>query len=227
MGWHAKPSGSYLLNSQEAEDNVNAYYNYFKSYTTLNNIVGMLCNINNESGLNPWRWQNDVVNTSAGYGLYQYTEASSYIALTGVPGHAPNMSTTQVLGGNISDAEAQMYVFINDLLGKWKKSCWRIYWDPNDYPALYAKRTYILNTYGDSNELTMAQFFTIDNQEDACFAFLACFEGPGTPNLADRMAYAQTIENLIHVTPPPTPPSPTIIRYGGVREILRKYIIHA
>lgn len=223
MSWQAKPSGAYALSSQEAKDNVNAYYNYFKTITNKENIVGMLCNVNEESGLNPWRWQGDTVNLSGGYGLFQYTEASAYINLTGIPGHAPNMSTTSILGGNVSDAEAQIYVFINDLLGKWGTSCWRSYWDPLAHPILYAQRAHILSTYGDGSSLTMQQFFTIDNANDACFAFLACFEGPGSPDYTDRIANAGTIRDLIEDSP--TPPGDLWL-YGGIRDVLRRLIIH-
>ena len=223
MSWQAKPSGAYALSSQEAKDNVNAYYNYFKTITTKNNIVGQLCNINSESGLNPWRWQSDSVSLSGGYGLYQYTPASGYINLTGIPGHSPNMSTSQISGGNVSDAEAQMYVFSNNTLGKWVSTCWRSYWDPVLHPLLYARRTNILNTYGDGSSLSMQQFFTIDNVEDACFAFMACFEGPADPNFNDRIANAQTINDLIEDSP--TPPGDLWL-YGGIRDVLRRLIIH-
>lgn len=222
MAWHAKPSGAYALGTTEATDNINAYYNYFINHTTKNNIVGQLCNVNSESGLNPWRWQGDTVSYSNGYGLYQYTPASGYIDLTGITGHSPNLSTSGVSGGNVSDAEAQMYVFINNVLGKWVSTCWRSYWNQSIYPDLYTKRTNILNTYGDGTSLTMAQFFTIDNIEDACFAFLACFEGPAVPNLSDRMANAQTIYDSIGGQPPTPQPDVPI---GGIRDVLRRNII--
>ena len=230
MSWHAKPSQGYAISSAEGTDNINEYYNYFISTTNKNNIVGQLCNVFAESGLNPWRWQGDTVNLSAGYGLYQFTEASAYINLTGIPGHSPNMSTTEVQGGNVSDAEAQMYVFINDTLSKWGTRCWRRYWNEGDtwegaplYPDLYTKRTSILNTYGDGNSLSMAQFFNINNTEDACFAFLACYEGPRYPNLSERMQYAQAISDAISGPTPPTPHGPVPI--GGIRDLLRRQII--
>lgn len=229
MSWHAKPSGAYTISSTEGTDNINAYYDYFINSTNKNNIVGQLCNVYAESGLNPWRWQGDNVNLSAGYGLYQYTEASAYINLTGIPGHSPNMSTTQVLGGNVSDAEAQMYVFINNTLGKWTTRCWRRYWNDDNtwegtplYPELYVKHTAILNTYGDGSSLSLPQFLNINNVEDACFAFLACFEGPQVPNLSERMANAQAISDAIS----PTPPTPTgQLPIGGIRDLLRRTII--
>lgn len=223
MSWHAKPSQGYAITSVEGTDNINEYYNYFISVTNKNNIVGQLCNVFAESGLNPWRWQGDTVNLSAGYGLYQFTEANAYINLTGIPGHSPNMSTTEVQGGNVSDAQAQMYVFLNNTLGKWVSTCWRSYWDATTYADLYNQRTNILNTYGDGTHLSLQQFFTINNVNDACFAFLACFEGPAVPNLNDRLANAQAISDAISGPTPPTPHGPVPI--GGIRDLLRRQII--
>ena len=63
--------------------NVNA--NYIKTYLTYENwsieaICGLLGNMQNESALNPARWQsNDVGNMSGGYGLTQWTPATKYI----------------------------------------------------------------------------------------------------------------------------------------------------
>lgn len=58
----------------------------------------------------------------------------------------------------------------------------------------------------------MAQFFNITDVGDACFTFLACFEGPRVPNYSARMSNAQTISDAIGggpVPPGPDPPGPT------------------
>ena len=204
MAFYCKPSGRYDLGTVEATNNIQEYYNLFSGFTTVENVVGQLCNVNSESGLNPWRWQGDTVNLGAGYGLYQYTPASGYINLTGITGHSPNMSTSQVSGGDPSDAIAQIWVFQNNTLGKWVSSCWRSYWDPSVYPDLYNMRTRILNQYGDGSSLTLAQFYGIDNADDACFAFMACFEGPAVPNFAARIANAQQIRDAIGGGPTPS-----------------------
>lgn len=195
MAWNAKPSGGYSINSTEGIENEIEYYNYFINDATRECVIGMLCNICSESGFNPWRWQSDSVNLSGGYGLYQYTPASSYINLSGITGHSPNMSTSTIDGGNISDAQAQMYVFKNDILSKWNNTCWRSYWSTSDYPDLYAIRTVILNTYGSNGHLSMQEFFTIDNAEYATFAFMACFEGPAIPNYSNRIGYITDLDN--------------------------------
>lgn len=224
MGWNCKPSGGYAISSPEGTENINLYYTMFSGLTTVDNVVGQLCNVFSESGLNPWRWQNDTFNTSNGYGLYQYTPATGYINLSGYPDKSPNMSTTQVSGGTPNDAKAQIYVFQDNALGKWVSTCWRSYWNQADYPDLWAKRTHILNTYGDGSSLSMADFYTINDIEDACFAFLACFEGPLVPNLSARLANATEIKNAIQ--PGPQPPGSNIL-YGGARDMIRRMIIHA
>ncbi len=62
---------------------VNAEYIYkaFKDKGwTLNAVAGMLGNMQRESTLNPGIWQNnDVGNTTGGYGLVQWTPATKYI----------------------------------------------------------------------------------------------------------------------------------------------------
>lgn len=62
---------------------------YFRNAMTangwsLNAICAMLGNMQAESGINPGRWQSDNVgNTSAGYGLVQWTPATKYIEWCG------------------------------------------------------------------------------------------------------------------------------------------------
>ena len=126
------------------------------------------------------------------------------------------MSTSeQTAGASPDDALAQLYVFANDTLAKWVGDCWRSYWDPSTYPALYQRHTNILNTYGSGTYLSMAQFKTIDNVDDACFAFLACYEGPSIPNFADRAALAAQVKQVLDGHEPgpgpgpgPEPPTP-------------------
>lgn len=63
--------------------NVNAFYIYkylSAQGWTLQAISGILGNIENESAINPGRWQSDDVgNLSGGYSLTQWTPASKYI----------------------------------------------------------------------------------------------------------------------------------------------------
>lgn len=220
MPFYAKPSGGYSIGSTEGTANINAAYDYLNTLGfTKESVAGMLGNSSAESGLNPWRWQDDSVSMTSnykGYGLFQFTPAYAYVNLTGIPNHAPNMSTSeQTAGASPDDALAQLYVFANDTLAKWVGDCWRSYWDPSTYPALYQRHTNILNTYGSGTYLSMAQFKTIDNVDDACFAFLACYEGPSIPNFADRAALAAQVKQVLDGHEPgpgpgpgPEPPTP-------------------
>ena len=77
--------GSYINESQSlsnSEMKKNALYIYkaLKQYGWSNEAIAGLCgNIQAESAFNPGRWQSDNVgNTSAGYGLVQWTPASKY-----------------------------------------------------------------------------------------------------------------------------------------------------
>lgn len=228
MAFYCKPSGGYGILTPEGTNNVIEYDAYMENYTTQNNVVGQLCNIVEESGLNPWRWQDDTFDLSMGYGLYQFTPASGYINLSGIPGHSPNMSTTQILGGDPTDANGQMYVFANNTLSKWVSRCWRKYWNVDNtwegaplYPALWVIRNRIVNTYGDGSSLSMAQFFSIDNYQDACFAFLACFEGPQVPNLDQRLSHANDIYTALGgVVPGGVDPKKVILMKKYKREEL-------
>ena len=124
MAWHAKPSGAYPIDSSEAQENVLEIWSQLSTTWTKEAVAGLCGNIVSESGLNPWRWQSDIVNLSdpyKGYGLVQFTPASGYVNQygPGTPGFAPNLSTTSVQGGNVSDASAQLIVVDNDKAGKY------------------------------------------------------------------------------------------------------------
>ena len=123
MPFYAKPSGGYSIGSTEGTANINAAYDYLNTLGfTKESVAGMLGNSSAESGLNPWRWQDDSVSMTSdykGYGLFQFTPAYAYVNLTGIPNHAPNMSTSeQTAGASPDDALAQLYVFANDTLAK-------------------------------------------------------------------------------------------------------------
>jgi len=199
MPFVAKPSGGYTISSAEGTNNIYMIYNYLSplGYTKVC-ISGMLGNIYAESGLNPWRWQNNTVNYAAGYGLMQFTPASQYIYLNGIPNHAPNLSTTeQTAGAAPDDGLAQLYVFDNDILSKWYSPLWRSYWSSTDYPVAYSIAQNCMLEYGTADRLSMAQFKTIDELTYATMAFLGCYEGPAVPNFDARYAYAQQIYAIL------------------------------
>lgn len=197
--FYAKPSGGYAISSNEGTTNIKRIYDYLHSEGYADNcIVGILGNVYGESALNPWLWENNTVSYSNGYGLFQFTPASEYINASWVPDWAPNESTSQqTAGADPDDALGQLYCLVNDTFGKWVPYCWRSYWSSTDYPDLYAKRGYILNTYGNGTTLSMDQFKMIYDYSDACFAFLACYEGPAIPNYLTRLGYCADIKPII------------------------------
>ena len=80
MSWIAKPSGGYLMTSEEGTGNIyEMHYWMDDAAYTLEAQAGVVANCYNESALNPWRWQGDSVSYSGGYGLFQFTPASGYI----------------------------------------------------------------------------------------------------------------------------------------------------
>lgn len=214
MAWYAKPRGGYDANSSSGLSNIFAFRSALSTWT-VEAVSGMLGNVQAESGLNPWRWQGDSYGTSRGYGLFQFTPASSYLALSGA---TPNLSTTSVTtGATPEDAERQIQAMRSDELGKWNSSAWRSYWDTTTYASLYAYRQQCLNDWGHGTGISIAEFADIQDVYAATFLFLACFEGPAVPNIDARNRNAANMYKILtgsepappYVPPDPEPPSPT------------------
>lgn len=213
MPWYAKPSGGYDPYSVSGISNIDAFRTAFSTWS-LESIAGMLGNVQAESGFNPWRWQGDRYGTSRGYGLFQFTPASDYLALSGA---TPNLSTTGVTtGATPQDADRQIQAFRTDELGKWAQSAWRSYWDPTTYASLYAYRQECLDAWGHGSGISIAEFSECQDVYAATFLFLACFEGPRVPNIDERNRNASTIYHMLtgdypeppYIPPDPEPPSP-------------------
>lgn len=211
MSWYAKPSGGYGRNSLEGTMNIFEIKNELtvQGYT-LEAISGILGNVQAESGFNPWRWQGDRVGTGRGYGLFQFTPASGYLALSGV---TPNMSVSEITtGATAADGARQLQAFYTNELGKWVSTCWRPYWNDDYgnplYPALYNDRARILSQWGSGGSISMSQFAAITDIYDATFVFLACFEGPLVPNITARNTNAAACYKIISGSDPPDPPDP-------------------
>ena len=141
-----------------------------------------------------------------GYGLFQFTPASSYLnKASSLTYYAPNMSTSEVTdGAKPTDGIAQLVAFDTDLLGKWNIYLWRPYWDKTEYADLYQKALHVLDTYGTNRTLSIEQFRQINVIYDATLAFLGCYEGPAVPNMDARLAYAEAAYEIIHGSPFPT-----------------------
>ena len=208
MSWVAKPSGGYILGSQDSLDIISEVHKMLDNAGyTVQSQAGILGNAYHESGLNPWRWQGDTVNQLyGGYGLFQYTASSSaatdrYISVcASLPYYAPNLSTTSITTGALpTDGICQVNVFTTDYLNKWFPSLWRSYWPEN--AELRANVNAILSTYGNGSSLTQSQFSHIPNVEDATIAFLGCFEGPAYPNYTVRVTTALEIYDILKNMP--------------------------
>lgn len=116
MSWHAKPTGGYNIYSTEGVENgMMIYYQMRATGWTTEAISAVVGNICAEGGLNPWRWQSDIIvgpedfwDRTHGYGLAGFTPAGKYIEDTdaqGYPGYAPNYLNHP---GNATDGAAQI-----------------------------------------------------------------------------------------------------------------------
>lgn len=204
MTWVAKPSGGYVLGSQESIENISEMHKLLsRSGYTLEAEAGIIGNAFHESGLNPWRWQNDTVNMLyGGYGLFQYTASSGaatdrYIEVCrNLPYYAPNLSVSSITTGALpTDGICQVNVFITDYLNKWYPALWRTYWPSNQ--ELRDKCNAILSTYGNGSSITQAQFSRIPDVEAATITFLGCFEGPAVPNYTVRVNTAYEVYTIL------------------------------
>lgn len=135
MSWHVKATGAYSIDSTEGTENAKMIVDVLTARGwTLNAICGVLGNIQNESGMNPWRWQSDVVRSTSespwehiGYGLLQYTPAGKYINTSqSLTGYGPNFSDK---AGLSTDGEAQL-IYMDEQEG---------YYSTDSYPLSYAE----------------------------------------------------------------------------------------
>lgn len=206
MAWHVKTSGGYSNDSTEAIENAKMCADVLMPLGwTANAVAGLLGNASAESAMNPWRWQSDIIGstggspwTNSGYGLVQFTPAGKYInAAQSYAGYGPNFSNQT---GKDTDGQAQL-LFINDNA---------------DY---YATTAYPLN---------FSQFkASTETGGYLAKAWLYNYERPADPSATESARessgdYWQGI--LTGYTP--TPGGKTLL-YGGIRDVLRRLIIHA
>lgn len=195
MTWHVKARGAYPKETQEAIDNATEIYNVLGGQGwTVNAVAGLLGNMDVESGYNPWRYQNDDVQTQAsvaagwelGYGLVQFSPAKKYIGssyTTGLQGYDPNFLDKS---GGQYDGVAQCLAINGALPGQ--------YIPTSTYPLSYDE--YKASTE-DAGTLAMA--------------FLLNYERPGDPSATEnrrREAAAYWYDVLQGHTPEPPGPTP-------------------
>lgn len=207
--WHAKNTGAYDRTSEEAIENAYCMADILiteKGWTS-NALAGILGNMGSESGYNPWRWQSDLIGSSTGspwtnkgYGLVQFTPAGKYInssVAQSYAGYDPNFSDKT---GNANDGAAQIR-FIDSNAD---------YIATSSYPLSYSE-------YKTSTE--SASYLAA--------AWLYNYERPADPSatVADRQSNATYWQSVLDNYVPGGESS--LIRYGGVRDVLRRLIIHA
>lgn len=193
MSWHTKVEGQYNKGSTECTDNAKEIYNYLSARGwSLNAISGLLGNIWHESGLNPWRWQNDSVGTSGGspwsgigYGLVQFTPAGNYInnsAVQGNTNYGPNFSDKT---GKNTDGIAQLYFVDSNQLGAYIPTA--------EYPQTYSQyKSSMLSAY----ELAAIWLVNYERAYDT-----------GASARRERGTTANYFYNLLSGETPPEPPT--------------------
>jgi hypothetical protein len=159
MPWNAKTSGNYTLSDNEGQENTDEIarllqaINYIEpAYDnwSIEAIAALVGNVLNEGGLNPWRWESDIVPTvqqfndwesqgtgsNHGYGLFGFTSPWRYINSTNATrysqwGYGPNFLDS---AGNVNDGDAQILFMLSEI-----KPLWR-----NRGP------TWVINRYGNT-----------------------------------------------------------------------------
>lgn len=194
MTWHAKSTGAYTADSPEAMDNAQEIRQILEGLGwTVNAISGLLGNIHVESGYNPWRYQNDDVQSfessktwGLGYGFVQWSPCRKYLhnpEVSGYIGYDPNFSDRP---GAPNDGSAQAYA-VDGMPGQWAAT--------SSYPISYDE---FKASTGDPGELAMA--------------FLLNYERPGDPAATEatrRQYAAYWYEYLTGHDPPGPGPDPT------------------
>lgn len=236
MAMHAQPRGGYSVGTSEWNDNVTSLWGFCRNQGFSEAAFsGMMGNSQGEGGMNPWRWEGDVVNYNRGYGLFQYTPAKGYLNSygKGLSYYAPNLSVSKVTSGaQPTDGYAQILAI--KASGKYFGGGIR---DTH-------MRAYVSNY---TKYKTLDGFKTCDNVQDATYLWLGYFEYPGwwgsqtsvASHFKVRIDTANTIYKFITGTTPPAPdpddpdrPQPTpgnfdLYMYGGIRDVLRRLIIHS
>ena len=167
--WHNKNIGAYSRNDPEAQENVLKMLSILAPLGwTINAVAALAGNQYAESGFNPWRWESDTVNTSRGYGLFQYTPATKYIDSATAAGYTGFQPNYPMGSGGQDDGTAQLLFMNNNVDGG--------YITTSAYP------------------LTMQQFRTSTNDPGyLALAWLYNYERPADPaaTAAERSAQAR------------------------------------
>lgn len=223
MAWINAAQSYFDRQGSEAQNNAREIYGIMSALGwSLNAICGMIGNIGYESTFNPWLWQGRILPNKAdilahsstyrrtGYGLFQFTPPWDYIgqsSASGLTGYGPNFADET---GSITDGTAQLY-----------------FMDKNDPVQYYVNPRYNYPvTWAEYRISTLTPYYL------AC-CWLHNYERPadqGSSVEAERGELANWYYQLLSGEEPPAPeptPGSSVIRYGAVRDVLRRLIIHA
>lgn len=212
--WHAKATGAYDRTSTEAIENAYCMADVLVGSLgwTNNALAGLLGNMSAESGYNPFRWEGDNVQSTGGspwsgigYGLVQFTPAGKYInssAAKGYKGYGPNFSNQS---GKATDGEAQLR-FIDSTAD---------YYPTSSYPESFSE---FKKSTKDAGYLARAWLYN--------------YERPLDPS-ATAAARAENASYWYSVLDGYIPGggggggSSASWRFGAVRDVIRRLILHA
>lgn len=195
--WHAKATGGYARDSMEAIDNVQQLSTVFNANGwSVMSIAAFLGNGAGESGLNPWRWENDYIPTLAeykgwssneslshGYGLVQFTPASKYVEnANALKGYGPNFYDSP---GKVTDGNSQALYLVNTIPDSWSGGLHDYYAD--DFASIGVN-------IDDFYSMTFDEFKAgNDTIENLVGAFELKYERPG--DSAAASSYAGRVSN--------------------------------
>ena len=90
--WGDEANSSHALNTSQMEINATYIYDYLTAQGwTVEAISGILGNMENESSINPGRWEGNNVGVGPGYGLVQWTPYTNYTNWSGIVGDYSTM----------------------------------------------------------------------------------------------------------------------------------------
>ena len=200
MAWIYNQTTDYnALDIADSQNNAQEFLDYFDGYMTLEAMAGILGNIYYECGgsINPGQMEHGRGgSTLYGYGMIQWTPGTVII----------NWATSH--GGNWYDGAMQVYRIKCE--GEGTEGAGGTWLPTAAYPYTWGQYCGLL----DVEIATKAYFYERER---------------GTWNNS-RLTYANYwFDWLTGQHPdPPTPPTPgrNFIRYGGARDMIRRFIIH-